>query len=239
MSHAEHGTRGAPILDIANFLARADVSPDEFQRVMALAKLPANGYSLQRHPAGLPDRLHTLAFLASTARSITVYEPYDIPDLLQTEQYAEAVMRRGHFVPGKVIAEGMTARQKRQAVFEDDKRDCDSTFYIDEFALRNPAMRDHMGEQLVRLALATCRQRCHIRIVPATGVDRDIRNGFALFQNAHDDTVLTVNTLTAMVISEQGGDLAPYQQKIRTLETTALNELESVDRINAIATTVT
>lgn len=58
-------------------------------------------------------------------------------------------------------------------------------------------------------------------------------------RNSHGDTVLTVSTRTAMVISEHGRVLAPYQQKIKALETTALSELESIDRINTGAATAT
>ena len=232
-SRMESGQREGSVLDVVTYLAGARTAPAEFDRLKKLAESAANGYDLQRHPEGMPDLLPTLDFLHASAKTMTFYEPRRIPSLLQSEQYAEVMLRHNRNPKDPLVKEAVQARLARQEIFNGAKKGLDTTFYIDESALHYPAVRDILDEQLLQLTITSGLPHCHVHIIPSDSFDEDLQTGFGLFEDYEDNSVLVVHTAAAMLVLEEPDDMAPYLRKLNELRETALGEKESTDKINS------
>ncbi|WP_158634225.1 helix-turn-helix transcriptional regulator [Amycolatopsis sp. WAC 04197] len=232
VSRLESGQRDGSTLDIVAYLARAGTAPAEFDRVKRLAELPANGYDLQRHPENMPDLLPTLDFLHSSAKKIKVYEPRRIPSLLQTEQYAEVMLRANRNPKDPLVKDALQARLSRQEVLKGVRSGFDTTFYIDEVALRDPAMRDVLEEQRLQLMMTASIPHCHVHVIPTDSFDEDFQTAFSFFEDYDKNSALTVHTATAMVVLDEVNDMTPYLRKLNELREIALSARESIQRVN-------
>ncbi|MFI0805279.1 Helix-turn-helix domain-containing protein [Amycolatopsis lurida] len=233
ISRIESGQREGSLLDTVTYLAKATTAPAEFDRLKKLAESPANGYDLQRHPENMPDLLPTFDYLHASAKTMTFYEPRRIPSLLQSEQYADVMMRQNRNPKDPLVKEALQARLSRQEVLKGVKGDFGATFYIDETALHDPTMRSVLDEQLLQLMITSSVPHCHVHIIPSDSFDEDIQTAFGLFEDFDDNSVLVVHTATAMLVLEEANDVAPYLRKLNELRETALDERTSIEKINS------
>ncbi len=227
----ESGQREGSLLDIVTYLAQARTTPAEFDRLKKLAESPANGYDLQRHPENMPDLLPTYGFLHASAKAMTFYEPRRIPSLLQSEQYAEVMLRHNWNPKDPLVKEAVQARLSRQQVLQGVAEGFETTFYIDEVALHDPTMRSVLDEQLLQLMITSTVPHCHVHIVPSDSFDEDLQTAFGFFEDYDGNSVLAVHTATAMLVLEETGDMAPYLRKLNELRETALDAEESRKKI--------
>ncbi|MFE5564734.1 helix-turn-helix domain-containing protein [Amycolatopsis japonica] len=235
VSRLESGQREGSLLDIVAYLANARTAPAEFDRLKKLAETPPHGYDLQRHPENMPDLLPTFDFLHTSAKTMAFYEQGRIPSLLQTEEYAEVILRQNRNPKDPLVRQAVHARLFRQEVLKGAKQRFEATFYIDESALHDPAMCGVLDEQLLQLTIVTGVPHCHMHVVPSDSFDQDLRTAFGLFEDHDDNSVLAVHTATAMLVLEEADDIAPYLRKLNELRETALDEKESKERIYSAA----
>ncbi|WP_410647965.1 helix-turn-helix domain-containing protein [Amycolatopsis sp. cmx-4-54] len=237
VSRMESGQREGSTMEIVTYLAHVRTAPKEFDRLKRLSEIPANGYDLQRHPVGLHDQLPTLEFLHASAKKMTFYEPQRIPSLLQTEQYAEAVLRRDRDPKDPVVTAGVRSHMARQDILKNARPGFDATFYIDEIVLRDITMRETMEEQLINLTIAACLPHCHVRIIPTTCFDYELSIPFSLFDDFDNNSVLTIHTASATLILEDTEDMVPYLRKLEKFRESALSDHQSAQKINSIYST--
>ncbi|UMP06698.1 helix-turn-helix transcriptional regulator [Amycolatopsis sp. EV170708-02-1] len=233
VSRIESGQREGSLLDIVTYLAKATTEPANFDRLKKLAESPPNGYDLQRHPENMPDLLPTFDFLHTSAKTTTFYEPRRIPSLLQSEQYADVMLRQNRNPKDPLVKKALQARLSRQEVLKGVKAGFDATFYIDEVALHDPTMRSVLDEQLLQLTITSTVPHCHVHIVPSDCIDEDLQTAFGFFEDYDDNSVLAVHTVTAMLVLEDAEDMAPYRRRLSELRETALSEKESAEMINS------
>ncbi|KFU78449.1 hypothetical protein BB31_25075 [Amycolatopsis lurida NRRL 2430] len=181
----------------------------------------------------MPDLLPTFDYLHASAKTMTFYEPRRIPSLLQSEQYADVMMRQNRNPKDPLVKEALQARLSRQEVLKGVKGDFGATFYIDETALHDPTMRSVLDEQLLQLMITSSVPHCHVHIIPSDSFDEDIQTAFGLFEDFDDNSVLVVHTATAMLVLEEANDVAPYLRKLNELRETALDERTSIEKINS------
>src|SRR5918998_453128 len=93
------GKRGASELDIAAFLGVCRVKGPERDRLLALCREQDNPGWLQQHGSRMPKQLVTLIDHENKAVAISVFEAIFVPGLLQTGEYARAVISRNVNVP--------------------------------------------------------------------------------------------------------------------------------------------
>lgn len=100
-----------------------------------------------------------------SARQLRFFEPMLIPGLLQTENYARAVLRLDDLRPESEVEQRVAARLERQEIL---KREHPPQFVgvIDESALRRSDAI--MGEQLAHLLRMAELPHVHINVVPLT-----------------------------------------------------------------------
>ncbi|MFJ4099892.1 helix-turn-helix domain-containing protein [Amycolatopsis japonica] len=233
VSRIESGQREGSLLDIVTYLAKATTEPAEFDRLKKLAKSPPNGYDLQRHPENMPDLLPTFDFLHASAKTMTFYEPRRIPSLLQSEQYADVMLRQNRNPKDPLVKEALEARLSRQEVLKGVKFGFDVTFYIDEVALHDPTMRGVLDEQLLQLTITSTVPHCHVHIVPSDCFDDDLQTAFGFFEDYDGNSALAVHTTTAMLVLEEPEDMAPYLRNLNELRETALCAKQSTEKISS------
>ncbi|WP_106402587.1 helix-turn-helix domain-containing protein [Actinocorallia populi] len=133
-------------------------------------------------PRGFPQFIE----LENEATSIRAYVVQVVPGLLQTKEYATAVMSAGQAL--EALEEIVAARMERQSIL----RRAPFTqfqFVINEAALRTPVGGgDVMREQLQRLIDITCLPNIQIRILPFSSVTYAALDGLFTVLGFEDGT---------------------------------------------------
>ncbi|SUA79492.1 Helix-turn-helix [Nocardia otitidiscaviarum] len=145
--------------------------------------------------------------LEAETEIIRVYHPFLVPGLLQTAEYAEAVLRsvvEFQQVPDD-IDEGVAKRMERQQILY--RRKHRFNFVIAEQALRTTVGTDQtMIGQLDRLSAVLGMPRVVLGIVPATSPYRVSMTNFAMFDNVR----VMVETVSAELTITQPREIAQY-----------------------------
>jgi transcriptional regulator with XRE-family HTH domain len=162
------------------------------------------------------------------ASELRDYEPLVIPGLLQTEEYANALM-------GKLADPGASAdltrtrvriRLTRQQLLEQDSPTT-FIFVIDEAAIqRLMSERVIARAQIERLARLANRPNITIEIVPfSTGLHRGMLESFIIlgFPEPEDSDVLFKETSRDMIIShDEAGEISGYLEVFEDLRSISL-----------------
>ena len=131
------GKRAASEVDIAAFLGACRVKGAERDRLLALCREQDTPGWFQPHGSRLPQQLVTLIDHENKAVTISEFEAAGVPGLLQTGEYARAVISRVVNVPPEEVNDRVAARLARQSLFSQE-RPPRFTFYLHEHALRLP-----------------------------------------------------------------------------------------------------
>ncbi len=231
------GKRGASELDIAAFLGVCRVKGPERDRLLALCREQDNPGWLQQHGSRLPKQLLTLIDHENKAVAISDFQPIVVPGLLQTAEYARALIRETGNVPTDEVDDRVAARLARQNLFSRD-RPARFAFYLHEFALRLPVGGPAvMAEQLDHLLRMSRRSYLTLRVVPAArGGHAGTAGQFKLMEFAEFKPVAYLDSETACLFLEQPAEIAAYRRILGALAETALGEGESRELIAALAT---
>jgi hypothetical protein len=131
------GKRGGSALDVAAFLGVCRAKAPERDRLLALCQDQHIPGWFQPHGSRLPKQLVTFISHEDKAVAISDFEAIVVPGLLQTREYARALISRSGNVPAEEVDERVTARLARQTLFSRE-RPARFTFYVHESMLRTP-----------------------------------------------------------------------------------------------------
>ncbi|MGH3780375.1 MAG: helix-turn-helix domain-containing protein, partial [Pseudonocardiaceae bacterium] len=231
------GKRGASEVDIAAFLGVCRVKGAERDRLLALCREQDTPGWFQQHGSRLPKQLMTLIDHENKAVAIGDFQPMVVPGMLQTAEYARALIRETGNVPPGEIDDRVAARLARQSLFSRD-RPARFTFYLHEFALRLPVGgASVMSEQLRHLLRMSIRPYLTMRVVPAAhGGHAAISGSFVVMEFAEFKPVAFLENETSCLFLERPEETAAYQNILRALAKTALGEEESRELIAHLAT---
>jgi transcriptional regulator with XRE-family HTH domain len=141
--------------------------PEEIETFLALARKGNRPGWWHRYRDVLPDWFSAFVSLEGEASVIRAYEPHYVPGLLQTEDYARAVLRAGRpNAPDEEIERGVALRLERQALFG---RPGGPVLWavMDETVLRRPiGGRDVMRAQIARLIDACSLPNVRLQVLP-------------------------------------------------------------------------
>lgn len=176
VSRIELGQRAADEVDVVWYLAQCGVQKHELDEVLELCRNANPGFWMK-------ERLRSLIFHETTASGMHSYEPLVMPGLLQTEDYARALIGRESIGPMD-IARAVDVRMRRQQILEDEWRPPQFTFYVHEQVLRLPVGGNRvMNEQLLHMLFLATRPNLVIRVVPASlGARSYFGSAFVLFE---------------------------------------------------------
>jgi transcriptional regulator with XRE-family HTH domain len=161
------GKRHASAVQVSAFLAVCRVTGEERDRLLALCEEQHTPGWFQQHGSRLPQQLLALIDHENKAIAVDDFEPITVPGLLQTGDYARAVISRSGNIPADEVEDRVAARLARQSLFGRE-RPARFTFYLHEFALRllvgGPAVLADQLHHLLRMSVRPC---LTLRVVPA------------------------------------------------------------------------
>ncbi len=231
------GKRSGTEVDVSAFLAVCQVTGAERERLLRICREQNTPGWLQQHGARLPQQLLTLIDHENKAVTIDEFEATLVPGLLQTTDYARALLREMGTYPPDEIEDRVAARLGRQSLFGRE-RPARFTFFVHEFVLRLPVGGPTvMFEQLQHLLRKAIRPYLTLRVVPAArGGHAAINGTFRLMEFAEFRPVAYLESQTASLFLEKPEEIAAYRRILRLLAETALGEGESAELIATLAT---
>ena len=241
LSRVEGLQRGIIVRDVRRLLNLYQVS-DETQReaLFELARQAKQRGWWQAYADVMPSEYANLIGLEAEAAEIRTYQPELIHGLLQTEDYARAVIRSGR--PGDTAGEvdrRVEIRMTRQQILdrEDPPR---LRVVLNEAAVRRMVGGpDVMRAQLARLTAERDRSNVTVQVLPFTaGEHPAMASGpFVLleFPQAADPGVVTAENLTGSLSLDAPDDFRQYARTFDFLQAAALGPRETRDMLITLA----
>jgi transcriptional regulator with XRE-family HTH domain len=144
------------------------VDPDKREALIALFRSAKQQNWLQPYQEGLPAEYNTFISFESEAKALWTYEMSLVPGLLQTENYARAVIRG--MLPSasaEEVEHRVETRMRRQASVLDKENPPRLWAIVDEAALhREVGSADIMREQITHLQNAMERPEVNLQLLP-------------------------------------------------------------------------
>lgn len=235
MSRIETAKQIASPDDVRDLVTLYALSADEIEKYVAIARKAKERDWWYRYDDVLPEWFESYLGLEAEAAKISTYESDLVPGLLQTEQYAAAVL--GAF-PLRTTPEEMERsvdlRRARQARLTDSNPlilDAVISETVLRRAIGGPAV---MRQQLQYLAKMIQRPNITVRLLPFAAAEYSGINGaFSVleFSDPDDGRIVTVETLTSTLYIEKTRDVGVYRLAFEQICYAALKPDETVAAI--------
>lgn len=228
MSRIENGQRHISTEDVATILTVYRIPAAEREEVIAEARAENASGWWDRPLPGVPAEMGTLASYAADANSLTNWTVSLIPGLLQTEEYAMAVMLSDD-VPLDVAELRWVARRRRQKILGT----LDYTAYISETALRTPFGGPEAHRKQIRHLLDAKERGIPVRIVAEHLPVGLIIHSWLYMTFPHTTPVVNVEVAGGGVYLHDD-QAEPYLKVIAKLDHVALPAAESQTKLQSI-----
>lgn len=226
VSRMELGRVGFKERDVADLLTLYGLKEGpERTRLLELARDANNPGWWHRYGDVLPNWFQSYLGLEAAAQLIRTYEIQFVPGLLQTTEYARAVVQVGRGpMPSEEIERRVAVRMSRQKVL-DRPRPLRLWAVIDEAALRRPMGGDEvMRAQIESLIEAARLPHITLQIMPfSAGVRVAAGGAFSILQFPDQDlsNVVYIEHLTSALYLDKLEDLDQYAAAMDALCVTA------------------
>ncbi|HEX2131603.1 MAG TPA: helix-turn-helix transcriptional regulator, partial [Actinophytocola sp.] len=230
ISRMENGGRTSSVTDVVQYLVICGMSLSEMEPILEFTRTAERkqGYYLSDHRIG--GSLQSLIFHEAMAEHAIMYEPQVIHGLLQTPDYARALISAiNPDITRERMAAAVGTRMERRRLLSRPKP-ARFTFYIHEQALRLRVGTDKiMVEQLVHLVLTAALDNVTVRIVPSAAGERSTLSGaFHLMEfNRHRPIVYLDNLRAGGLVLEASEYVRSYRELMPMLADVALDEGQS------------
>ena len=223
ISRMELGRVGFKERDVLDLLSLYGVH-DDHQRVALLARVREANAPGWWHPYSdvTPNWFQRYLGLEATATLIRTYEVQFVPGLLQTEEYARAVVRLGHGTAQEdEVARRVRLRLERQQVLT--RPDPPKLWaVVDEAALRRPVGGPHvMRDQLEALiGIVTKVPNVKLQVVPlAAGGHAAAGGSFTILRFPQQDLpdLVYIEQLTSALYLDKREDVDSYFDAVNRL----------------------
>ncbi|GAB0105258.1 helix-turn-helix transcriptional regulator [Nocardia sp. JMUB6875] len=215
ISKIEHGIRPPSEADIRTYCEILD-APEQLPDLLATVRNIDSAYVEWRRvlSAGTRRGQHALTKLSERTKLMRVYQPYVVPGLLQTADYARAILRQAidfYRIPDD-LEDGVAKRLERQRIlYSGDRR-----FHIlmgEQALWTGVADEGVMAGQLDRLIAVIGLPRVTFGIVPAASYCPAPAMNFVMY----DRSMVTVEGVTAELKVTQPREIAVYGRAFDTL----------------------
>lgn len=236
VSRMETGVRGLFPDDVAAMLGYLEAPAKLRDELLTLVREGEKPNWIQVG-AGLPKHWKNLIRIENDAKAIYNYEPLVVPGLLQTGDYARAVIGIGNQeLSESVVDQLVRTRMGRQALLS--KHDAPVlNVMVDEMVLRRPVGdAGCMHGQLQHLLNMVNRPRVEIRVVPfAVGANPGLEGPMVIMEFDAQPTLVFVEVRSASGFLEEPAELSRAKVAWRTLRSMALSPEDSVRFIAEVA----
>lgn len=240
ISRMENGRVGFKERDVADLLTLYGVTDGELREsLLAMARQSNTPGWWHQYGDVLPDWFLVYIGLEQAATLIRTYEVQFVPGLLQTEDYARAMIRsaRPDFTPDQV-EQRVRVRLARQSLLTQDDP-IDLWVVLDEAVISRPVGGDAvMRAQLERLVEAADLPNVTLQVLPfEVGAHAGMDGTFAIlgFPEPGDPDVVYAENATGGLFLEKRDELQTYIFIFDHLRAAALRPEESVALIAKMA----
>ncbi len=237
ISRIELGRNAVREIDIADLLTLYGITDrEEREQLLSLASRANQPGWWQRYQDVLPSWFQSYIGLEESAESIRSYDAQFIPGLLQTEDYAAAVLALGDFSLDE--AERLVGiRKERQRRFTSGAMRLWAI--VDEVALRRPVGgTDVLRAQLEYLIESCQQQRLTLQITPFAAVGHAAPGGFSILRFADPDMpdMVYVENLTSALYIDKPTEVGRYLLAMERLSIISEPPGDSAEILRAIVT---
>jgi hypothetical protein len=218
ISRMEHGRVGFKERDIADLLTLYGIGlGEERDALLSLARVANTPGWWQGYSDALPHWLEPYFGLEAAASFIREYELQFVPGLLQTEEYARAVIQLGSSATEEEVERRTDARISRQQILH---RENPPKLWavMDESALRRVVgSREIMREQLRRLIEMCEHEAVTLQVLPfAAGAHRALGGAFTILRFSEPDLrdVVYIEQLTSALYLDKPTEVDSYLEVI-------------------------
>lgn len=235
ISRIETAARGVSLADVRFLCDLYRVSTDERSRLLTLTRESRRRSWWQQY--GLPESLSTYIGLEDAAASIQQYETSIVPPLLQTEDYARALVSGvGFDAPPERVDQLVGVRLARQQLLSAESA---PTLWavIDEASLhRLVGGPDVMRAQLDALADRSRAHNVTLQVIPYhAGAHPGVNSSFIILHLEEVKDVVYVEGLIGNFYLQNPDDVARYRRTFDELRAVAAGPQESRKLIQAVA----
>jgi transcriptional regulator with XRE-family HTH domain len=235
LSRIETAATGIRDADLGRLLAAYKIGDQERARIISLAGMSRQRAWWEAYGDALLDPLETYIGFEAEASAIYAYDATILNGLLQTAEYASAIIRTLSIGERPDVASQRVAvRMARQAVLSRDPAPRLSVI-VDEAVLRRPVGgADVMHRQLMRLQEVSQQPQITLQVLPfAVGAHRGVDGSFSIleFPNDADHPLVYCDGMTGGVFRSKPDDLRRYWMSLESLRAAALPPPESSEFI--------
>ena len=234
ISRIELGRNAIREIDVLDLLTLYGVGPEEKEHLLSLAEQANRPGWWHRYHDILPEWFQAYVGMEEAARSIRVYESQFVPGLLQTEDYASAVISYGDF-PIEEAERHVVLRKERQRRFREGKLKLWAV--LDEAALRRPVAGTGIQlEQLRYLREQSERPALTLQVVPYGVGGYAAPTGFSILRFAERDLpdVVYVENLTSALYLDKQAEVDQYLLAMERLSIVASEPQRTPEIIDQI-----
>ena len=237
ISRMETGVTGLQIEDVAALLGLYQVPAPVRDELLDLVRRSEERGWWTRQP-GLPQLWRSLIDFEAKTTRIQNYEALFVPGLLQTAEYARAVIQGiAPAITESELGNLVAARMARQAVLTPSNAP-QFCAVVDEGALRRPIGEPGvMHRQLQHLLVVAEQPHVMLRVVPlVAGAHAGLRGPFVILEFAKEPALVAVENQSIGLFLEEEADLATYRLALENILQAALAPAATIELITQIAT---
>jgi transcriptional regulator with XRE-family HTH domain len=228
ISRMENGRRTSTTTDVIQYVVMCGMRMPDVKPIVEFARLAERKQGYYLSDERIDGSLQSLIFHESSAEHSIIYEPQVIHGLLQTPEYARALITavNSDFTEEWVAGAVRTRMERRRILYLSAR----FTFYIHEQALRlRVGTNELMHEQLLHLVLTTALDNVTVRIIPSAAGERSAVGGaFRLMEFPEDRPIVYLDYLGGGgLILEDSDYVNNYRALEPTLADIALDEGQS------------
>ncbi|WP_084742943.1 Scr1 family TA system antitoxin-like transcriptional regulator [Amycolatopsis australiensis] len=224
LSQWELGVRVPPLEEVARILGYLRADRTVTSRILSLAKHAKDPNWLDSHPADVPSALTAVVQCERSASLITNWSPLIVPGLLQTPDYARALLTASGIRVEEVDAR-LVVRLDRQRILS-GREPVRLHAIVSELAIREVVGdEDVMSDQIDHLLAVAEAATVSLRIVPAEVVCHPGKTGmFAIYDFPGDAAIVHLEHYHASAFLHDPEGVAPYRKLAKLLAGKALSE---------------
>jgi hypothetical protein len=182
----------------------------------------------------LPPSLREFATYEAEAVALWTFEHTLVPGLLQTGEYARAVLERHPHVTAEQVTERVAARLARQAILDRDDPPVLWVLLDENVLYREIGGPAVMAAQLSHLAELARRPNITVQVIPRVGAHAGLAGAFVMAETP-DAQVVYLEHIADSVTTDSPAVAAMVSTKFDVLRTEAHRGSESLTMIEEMA----
>lgn len=234
ISRLETGARRPSLRDVRDLCSLYDVDESTSADFMRLAReAREQGWWTQYDDLKLDPYIG----LEQVAKSITTYTMYYIPALLQTEEYARAIITGiAQRISSEILQQRVEARLRRQQLLYDDNRPRYRVLLDEAVLHRTVGGPTVMAAQLEKVLQTERQGQVTIQVIPfSVGAHASADVHFVLLEFTEESDlspVVFIEGLRTNQYLERKDDITRYREAIELLRDSALSPRDSIQLVD-------